>query len=94
MKKQNNVIQFPKQQPFFEFLDELKKAYTDNRLNNFICIYDCEYEKGKKREGFVAQNKKYWFGENSCIYLLGLTKLMGQVILDYMKDANVKDEEE
>ena len=94
MKKQNNVIQFPKQQPFFEFLDELKKAYTDNRLNNFICIYDCDYEKGKEREKFMGENKKYWFGEKSCTYLLGLTKIMGQVILDYMKEKNKEDEEQ
>jgi len=88
MKQTNKVIKFPEQEPFFEFLEELKQAYKEERLNNFICIYDCDYEKGKEIEGFTGENKKFWFGEKSCIYLLGMLRVMGATIEEYIREAN------
>lgn len=84
--KKSNVINFPTQSAFDRFLDDLRDAYKENRLNNFICIYDHEYKKGEEREGFVNGIGNYWFGEKSTIYLLGLLEVMKDEILKYMFD--------
>ena len=81
----NKVIQFPKAQAFHEFLEELKKAYDENRLQDFICIYNYDYEKGKEVEGFLNGIRNYWFGKESTVGLLGLTEVMKDEILAYMR---------
>lgn len=81
----NKVIEFPTSSAFHNFLDELKKAYDENRLQNFICIYNYEYEKGKEKEGFLYGIDNYWFGEKSCLGLLGLTDVMKDEISSYMR---------
>lgn len=88
----NKVIEFPKSQPFHDFLDELKKAYDDGRLKDFICIYNYDYEKGKEVEGFVHGIHNYWFGKESTIGLLGLTEAMKDEILTYMRNRTEERE--
>ena len=78
------VIQFPSQQAFHSFVDELRKAYDDNRLKDFVCIYNYDYEKGKEKKGFIHGINSYWFGKESTVYLLGLTDVMKDEILKYM----------
>ena len=82
------IIGFPKPDklPFYEFIEHLEKAYKEDRLKNFICIYDYKYEKGKEREGFVEGLNHYWFGEKSTVYLLGLLEVMKDEILIYMQE--------
>ena len=82
--KKAKVINFPNQSAFYDFLDELKDAFKEKRLNNFICIYDYEYKEAEKQEGFMAGIDKYWFGEKSCIYLLGLVDIMKSEIRAYI----------
>lgn len=81
----NKVIEFPTSSAFHNFLDELKKAYDENRLQDFICIYNYEYEKGKEKEGYVNGIHNYWFGKESTVGLLGLTEVMKDEILSYMR---------
>ena len=88
MKDRPKIINFPNQSAFFEFLDDLKDAYKEGLLNNFICIYDREYKKGEEMEGFVGKIDKYWFGEKSCLYLLGLTDIMKDEIMSYIAERN------
>lgn len=78
------VINFPTLSAFDKFLDGLRAAYKENRVNNFICIYDFKYKKGEEVEGFVNGIDNYWFGENSTIYLLGLLAVMKDEMLKYM----------
>ena len=59
----------------------------------FVFIVVHIYKKGQEEEGFAGENKKYWFGEKSCIYLLGLVRLMENTITDYIRDANIEYEE-
>lgn len=97
MKKsiaKNKVIEFPKSQPFHEFLDELKKAYDENRLKDFICIYDYDYKKGQEKPGFHNGIDHYWFGDESTLRLLGLLDLMRDEILEYMKSKCRESNEE
>ena len=89
--KKSNVINFPTESAFDAFLDELREAYKDNRLNNFICIYDYKYKKGEERKGFLSGVDHYWFGEKSTIYILGLLAVIKDEILKYMADKCEED---
>ena len=91
--KKSNVIDFPTESDFYEFLDELRDVYKENRLDNFICIYQYQYKKGEEREGFVAGIENYWFGEKSTIYLLGLVETIKDEILKYMANKCKEDRE-
>jgi len=82
----SKVISFPNIPPFHAFLKELGKAYDDDRVENFICIYNFKYGKGEEREGFTSGMDHYWFGEKSTVYLLGLTDIMRDEILIYMRE--------
>ena len=45
------VIKYPQEkQPFAKYLADLQRAYDDNILNNFICIYDRKYREGEDHE--------------------------------------------
>ena len=87
------VINFPSQSAFDGFLDDLRDAYKEKRLNNFICIYDHKYKKGEEKEGFVNGIGNYWFGEKSTIYLLGLVEVIKDEILHYMANRCDEDRE-
>ena len=84
--KEKKIIEFPNQPPFYDFLKILEKAYKENRIRNFICIYNFAYEIGKEVPGFRSGVDHYWFGEDSTIALLGLTDVMKDEILIYMKE--------
>jgi len=88
MMNKSKIINFPNQSVFGEFLDTLRDAHKEGRLNNFICIYDCEYREGERREGFRGIIGKYWFGEKSCIYLLGLVEIMRDIIITFIKESD------
>jgi len=88
----NNVYEFPNKQLFYEYLDNLKKAYDKNLLKNFVCIYEREYnmddpQEVKDSKQFAGKNMIYWFGK-SCTTCLGLCDLMKQYIVDYIRDEN------
>lgn len=89
----NNTIRFPKPNVFYAFLDELKQAYDEKRLSDFICIYSSEYPEGKKPEGFTKLIDRYWFGQKDCIYMLGLVDTMKDEIREFIKKKNREAEE-
>lgn len=75
---------------FHEFLGEIARAYDEDRLEDFICIYSSKYPAGKEVEGFVSIVGKYWFsGDNgSTVHSLGLVEVMRDEILRYMREYN------
>lgn len=86
----NKILKFPQErEPFDQFLDELQIAYDENRLKEFICIYEAEYPEGKEKKGFIASIDKYWFGESST-KCLGLCILMQQDVLDHIAEKNTE----
>ena len=90
--KPDKIIQFPTQVAFHEFLDELRKAYDEDRLKDFVCIYSHDYKKGKEKEGFLHGLNHYWFSqENSTVYSLGLVEVMKDEILHYMAEKCEED---
>ena len=81
------VVEFPNPNAFYSYLEGLKKAYDEDRLKNFICIYSCDYEEEELRpKEFMEKIEPYWFGEKSCVYLLGLTDIMKDEIREFMKE--------
>jgi len=86
------MYDFPNKQPFHEFLDELREAYNKNLLRNFVCLYSRDHKNDEEDEIFVGKNLSYWFGESST-ECLGLTDLMKEMILDYIREANTRAEE-
>ena len=82
------VVKFPNQQPFQDFLDFLSKEYKENRLKDFICITCVGYREDEEvPEGMQSKIYKYWFGDKCCLYLLGLCDVMKDCIIDYMKEV-------
>jgi len=86
------IYKWPKEQPFYEFLDEVKEAYDKGLLRNFVCFYSRDYHKDEDPGDFVGRNGSYWFGKSSS-ECLGLTELMKQQILDFIREANYVEEE-
>ena len=83
-----NIYKFPQETiPFHEFLEDLKQSYDEDRLNDFICIYEFGYKKGEEIKGFVAGINKYWFGSSST-KSLGLCQIMIKYILDWIVEKN------
>ncbi|HDY89672.1 MAG TPA: hypothetical protein ENH82_16360 [bacterium] len=78
---------------FHDFIDDLIKAYDEDRLNDFICICSYHYPENDEKEGFNASIDKYWFSGKlgGSIHSLGLVEIMRQEIIDYIKDANRED---
>lgn len=82
----SDVVEFPNPNAFYSYLENLRKAYDEGRLKNFICIYSCDYEEEEHRpKEFIEKIEPYWFGEKSCVYLLGLTDIMKDEIREFMK---------
>ena len=76
---------------FHDFIDELVKAYDEDRLRDFITIYDCEYREDEKIEGFSGSIPSYWFSDSkkgSTISCLGMMEIMKQRILLYIEEKN------
>lgn len=91
----NKVVKFPKPDAFYDFLENLKNTYDEDRLKNFICIYSCDYgEEESHPEGFIEKIEPYWFGEKSCIYVLGLIDIMKDEIREFMKEKIQQIEED
>ena len=81
------ILQFPKENAFYDFLDRLRQAYDENRLMNFLCIYDYSYREGKERPVFIVGVNKYWWG-SSTTECLGLCEIMKQEVLNFIKEKN------
>lgn len=82
------VVKFPNQ-PFQDFLDFLSEEYKVDRIKDFICIASVEYKEDEEvPEGMQSKVYKYWFGNESCLYLLGLCELMKSYIITYMEEMD------
>lgn len=82
----SKTVKFPAPDMFYDFLAELKTAYDEDRLENFICIYNFKYRQEDKLEEFMYGIGKHWFGQESCIYMLGLIDIMKDEIREFMKE--------
>lgn len=73
---------------FHEYIDDLVKAFDEDRLKDFISIHTADYEEGKDLGG-VGYVRNYWFSEGGggCINCVGMVEYMKQKILDFLKDA-------
>lgn len=81
----HKVIPFP-QTPFDDFIDELSQLNRENRLTDFICMFSNSYKEGEEVEGFSSEMRNYWFGKTSTLTCLGLTDVMKDIILEYMRE--------
>lgn len=90
-KTNGKLLKFPQEkQPFYEFLENLKEAYDEDRLRNFVMVVDLAYKKGEEKEGFIGSIEKYWFGLSSTA-CIGLCEVMKAVILGWVQDRNSED---
>lgn len=63
---------------FLEFIKDAERMYKSGDLKDFIGIMRTE---NKERGSFIEH---HWFGDSSCLYLLGLCVRMKSIIVDYM----------
>jgi len=80
---------------FLDFLEAVKEAHNDDRIDTFICITRTKHKKGEEVPGFTGI-PSYWFSEKeSTVYCLGLCDVMKDNIREYMRDlAHNKPEDE
>jgi len=91
LRKGRKVIElFPRdEQEFHQFLDMLRDTYDENRLKNFICIYDYEFKEDDERvESYASGIDTHWFGDKSTIYILGLIEMIKQEVMDWLDNNN------
>jgi len=74
---------------FEDFLEEIRVAYREKRIEGFICIAQTRYRKGEcPSDRFCAALPKYWFGFDSTVTCLGLLELMKHETMDYLREVN------
>lgn len=73
---------------FHEYIDDLVKAYDEDRLKDFISIHTADYKEDKDQDG-AGYIQTYWFsgGGGGCIHCVGMVEHMKQKILDFIKDS-------
>lgn len=84
MKKKLNVIEFPKTD-FEKEIDILVKLFQEGKVNNLVLAYTITEPKDIENPNHFAT---YWFGKDTCLYMLGLVRKLDERILDWMKEHN------
>lgn len=83
-KKPADIIAFPKTD-FEREIDMLVNLFKEGKVNNLVLGYTItEPEKQDNPNHFAT----YWFGRDTCLFMLGLVRKLDQRILDWMKDNN------
>lgn len=79
------IIQFPKADYEYE-LDELRNRIKRGEVRDLLLAYTVRIPDAESSPNrFVT----YWFGESTCLYLLGLTVRLQEKISDFM-DKNLE----
>ena len=84
MHRMVKIIQFPKK-PLEEQVDSLLKLYNEDKVNNLVLGYTVE---DPDNEEFPHKYGAFWFGEASCLYILGLIRKLDEMVIDFMKEHN------
>ena len=84
MKNKLNVIEFPKTD-FEKEIDMLVKLFKENKVNNLVLAYTITDPADTKNPNQFAT---YWFGKDTCLYMLGLVRKLDGRILKWMADNN------
>lgn len=84
MNKRPKIINFPKADYEIE-LDLLGKLIKEGKVKDLLLAYTT-YEP--EYEGSPHRFNTYWFGEHTCLYLLGLTDRLHKRISEFM-DKNL-----
>ena len=79
------ILSFPPQTGLEEQIDLLMEAYRAGRMKNLVLGYTIREDNDKE---FPNKYGTYWFGQNSCIYVLGLLRILNEKIIYYMKELN------
>ena len=80
MAKKLNVIEFPKTD-FENEIDMLIKLFKEKKVDNLVLAYTIHETDDEENPNHFAT---YWFGNKTCLYMLGLVRQLDQRILDWM----------
>lgn len=71
---------------FHDFMEDIVKAYDENRLDEFICIISEKPPEESALDGSFATTENYWFSgkRGSSVHTLGLLEVMKEQVMSYM----------
>jgi len=78
------TINFPNQNDFFKFIEDLQTSYREGKITDFICMVRVESDK----IGESARVGYKWFGDDSTLYLRGMLRRLDDMMKDHMDSSN------
>ena len=81
METNNKIIEFPKTE-FENEIDLLVKLFHEKKVHNLVLAYTITEPEKPEPNHFAT----YWFGKDTCLYMLGLVKKLDERILDFMRE--------
>ena len=81
MKANRKIIAFPKTD-FENEIDMLVNLFKENKVNNLVLAYTIHETDDEENPNRFAT---YWFGQDTCLYMLGLVRKLDERILDFMR---------
>ena len=86
---ENKIIHFPQQKGILDkFLATLLENKEQNNINNLVIGYTV---RKNSPAGGRHDVKIYWFGEDSCYYVIGLLDDMRRKVHQWMDESNEMD---
>ena len=84
MEPNSKIIEFPKTD-FEREIESLVDLFKQGKVNNLVLGYTITEAEDEENPNRFAT---YWFGRDTCLFMLGLVRKLDQRILDFMKDNN------
>ena len=86
MTETNKIVPFPKKE-IENVFEETLELYREGKIKNLVLIYTVDNYKG-----YEQAVGNYWFGEKSCLFVLGLIERMKMIVNEYIQAGNQKQE--
>ena len=70
-------------------MPDILDGLRDGTITDFIIIANKKVvgKEAQEREGAANLLPNYWFGDDSCVRLIGMLEYMKQQILDYIRSV-------
>jgi len=76
------VVYIHSDQAIDQFVEDFHRLHREGRVKQFVCMYSTDRSEA---DGGGRDTYFHWFGDTTCVYVLGMIEWVKEHVLEYMR---------